>query len=149
CQTPHSASLPDLGPGAPLRRAYAYGLCREPFGCAAPGAAVRAHDRRGLRHVHGAVLRLALGLGSALEHRPAAPAAHHRRIQDPAGHECLYTGTRRERVHLLLVAQPDRAEEPDLRLLALRRGTGDRRLRPRAAAAGRVVLTDATRISGE
>jgi hypothetical protein len=43
---------------------------------------------------------------------------------------CLHAGARRERVQLLLVAQPDRAVEPDLRLLALRRRAGARRLRP-------------------
>jgi hypothetical protein len=120
--------FPTWGTGPHCDGHHACGVRREPLGRTAAGPALRAHDRRGLRDVHGAVVRLALGLGTTLEHRPTAPTTRHRRVQAPAEHDRLHAGARRERVHLLLVAQPDRAQGPDLRLLALRRRAGDRRL---------------------
>jgi len=118
-------------------------------GCAAAGSAIRAYDRRGLRQLHDAVVRLALGLGSPLEHRSAAQTTHHRPIQAAPEHERLHAGARRKRVQLVLVAQPDRAEELDLRFLALRRRAGDRRLRPGQPGAGGLVLTHAAGGGGE
>src|SRR5439155_919463 len=125
------------------------GLCREPLGGPAAGSAIRAYDRRGLRQLHDAVVRLALGLGSPLEHRSAAQTTHHRPIQAAPEHERLHAGARRKRVQLVLVAQPDRAEELDLRFLALRRRAGDRRLRPGQPGAGGLVLTHAAGGGGE
>ena len=45
-----------------------------------------------------------LGLGTPLERRSAAPAAHPRRVQDPPEHDRVHAGSGGERVHVLLVA---------------------------------------------
>src|SRR6266545_1873990 len=94
------------------------------------------HQQRGVRDVHGTILRLAVGLGTYLEHRPTSPPARARGVQDPAEHHGILARPRRERVHLVLLPQPHTDPDYRLRLVALRRLAGDRRIRPGSAGTG-------------